>query len=72
MKCSNSSQELCPRPTEEQTPAKPLSGIEPLMESHVTPLSVLPQSKLVANNTKFLQNKLNAEKCGKEWLCSQS
>ena len=26
-------QELCPRPTEEHAPAKPLSGIEHLMES---------------------------------------
>ena len=65
-------QELCPRPTEEQTPAKPLSGIEHLYESHATPLLVLPQSKLVENTTKFLQNKLNSEKCGKDWLCSQS
>ena len=64
-------QELCPRPTKEHTPAKPLSGIEHLMESHVTPLLVLPQSKL-ENTTKFLQNKLDSEKCGKDWLCSQS
>ena len=35
--------ELCPRPTKEHIPAKPLSGIEHLMESHVTPLLVLPQ-----------------------------
>ena len=40
-------QELCPRPTEEHTPSKPLSGIEHLMELHTTPLLVLPQSKLV-------------------------
>ena len=39
-------QELCPRPTEEQTPAKPLLGIEHLMESHATHLLALPQSKL--------------------------
>ena len=63
-------QELCPRPTEEQAPAKPLSGIEHLMELHVTPLLMLPQSKLVENTMKFLQNKLNSEKCGKDWLYS--
>ena len=40
-------QELCPKLTEENTPAKPLSGIEHLMEARVTPLLVLPQSKLV-------------------------
>ena len=65
-------QELCPRPTEEHTPAKPLSGIEHLMESHATPSLVLPQSKLVEKTTRFLQNKLDSEKCGKDWLCSQS
>ena len=42
------------------------------MESYATPLLVLPQSKLVENTMKFLQNKLNSEKCGKDWLCSQS
>ena len=42
------------------------------MESCVTPLLVLPQSKLVENTTKFLQDKLNSEKCGKDWLCSQN
>ena len=31
-------QELCPRPLEKHTPAKPLSGIVQLMESHATPL----------------------------------
>ena len=51
-------QELCTHP-QEQTPVKPLSGIEHLMESHVTPLLILPQSKLVENATKFIQNKLN-------------
>ena len=39
--------ELCPKPSKEHIPAKPLSGIEHLMESHATPLLVLPQSKLV-------------------------
>ena len=65
-------QELCPRPTKEHTPAKPHSGIEHLMESHATLLLVLPQSKLVENTTKCLQNKSDPEKCGKDWLCSQS
>ena len=40
-------QGLCPKPSEEHTPAKPLSGIEQLMESPATSLLVLPQSKLV-------------------------
>ena len=64
--------ELCPRPSEEHTPAKPLSGIEHLMESHATPLLVLPQSKLVENTAKFLQSKIDTEKCGKDWVCSQN
>ena len=38
------------------------------MESHVTPLLVLPQSNLVDNTTKFLQNKLDLEKCGSQNL----
>ena len=33
---------------------------------------MLPQSKLVENTTKFLQNNLNSEKCGKDWLSSQN
>ena len=65
-------QELCPRPAEEQTSAKPLSGTEHLMKLHANSLLVLPQSKLVENTTKFLDNKLNSEKYGKDWLCSQS
>ena len=54
--------ELCPSPSEEHTQAKPLSGIEHLMESHATPLLVLTQSKLVENTTKFLQSKMDLEK----------
>ena len=42
------------------------------MESHATPLLVLPQSKLLENTTKFIQNKLDSEKCGKDWLCPQN
>ena len=37
-------QELCPKPTEENTPTKPLSGIEHLMEARASPLLVLPPS----------------------------
>ena len=60
---------LCPRQTEEHAPAKPLSGIELLMESQSAPLILLPQSKLIENTTKFLQDRINSEKCGKEWVC---
>ena len=45
---------------EAHTPAKPLSGIEHLMESLATPLLVILQSKLVENTTKFIQNKLDS------------
>ena len=48
--------ELCPKTQQDQAPAKPLSGIEHLMESRSTPLLVLPQSKLVENTTKYIQN----------------
>ena len=65
-------QELCPKSTEEHTSAKPLSGIEHLMESHATALLVLLQSKLVENTTKFIQNKIDSEKFGKGWLCPQN
>ena len=63
--------ELCPRSTEKHTPAKPLSGNEHLIESHATPLIVLPQSKLVENTARFLQDKIDMEKCGSDWICSQ-
>ena len=42
------------------------------MESHATPLLVLPQSKLAENTAKFLQNKTDMEKCGRDWICSQN
>ena len=42
------------------------------MESHATPLLVLSQSKLVENTARFLQNKIDAEKCGKDWICLQN
>ena len=64
--------ELCPRPTKEHAPAKPLSGIEHLMESHATPLVVLPQSKLVENTARFLKSKIDMEKCGRDWICSKN
>ena len=57
---------------EENTTAKPLSGIEHLMESGGTPLLVLPQSKLVENTTKFIQNKIDSENFVKDWLCPQN
>ena len=64
-------QELCPKPTEENTPRKPLSGIEHLMESRATPLLVLPQSKQ-EENTTFIQNKIDSKNFGKDWLCPQN
>ena len=43
------------------------------MESHATPLLVLPQSsKLVENTAKFIQNKLDTDKCCKDWICPQN
>ena len=64
--------ELCPRSTEKHIQAKPLSGIEHLMESHATPLLVLPQSKFIENTARFFQDKINMEKCGRDWICSQN
>ena len=64
--------ELCLRSTKEHAPAKPLSGIEQLMESQSTPLLILPQSKLIENTARFLQDKIDTEKCGRDWVCSQS
>ena len=49
-------QELCPEPTEENTPKRSLSGIEHLMENRTSPLLTLPQSKLVEVTTKFIQS----------------
>ena len=51
--------ELCPKTQQDQAPSKPLSGIKHLMESHSTPLLVLPQSKLVENTTKYIQNRFD-------------
>ena len=64
-------QELCPKPIEENTPVKPLSGIEHLMEARASPLLVLPKSKLVEGTIKFIQSKIDSENCGKDWLCPQ-
>ena len=62
---------MCPRPSEDHTPSKPLSGIELLRESRLTPLPVLPQSKLVENTTKYIQSKLDTDKLGQNWTCPQ-
>ena len=62
---------MCPRPSEDHTPSKPLSRIELLMESFTTPLPVLPQSKLVENTTKYIQSKLDKDKLGQDWTCPQ-
>ena len=63
--------ELYPKPTEENNPTKPLSGIEHLMETCASPLLMLPQSNLVENTTKFLQSKIDSESLAKDWLCPQ-
>ena len=42
------------------------------MESRSTPLLVLPQSKLVENTTKYIQNRLDSDKCSRDWICQQS
>ena len=64
--------ELCPKTQQDQAPLKPLSGIEQLMESRSTPLLVLPQSKSVENTTKYIQNRLDSDKCSRDWICPQS
>ena len=53
-------QELCPIPTEENTPTKPLSGTEHLMENRASPSLTLPQSKLLESTTKVLQSKVDS------------
>ena len=65
-------EELCPKTQQQQTPTKPLSRIEQLMESSYSPLLVLPQSKLVENTTKYIQNRLDSEKCCRDWICPQN
>ena len=42
------------------------------MESRPTTLQLLPQSKLVEDTTKFIQNKLNLDKPGQDWTCPQN
>ena len=61
--------ELCPKTQQDQAPSKPLSGIEHLMESRSNPLLVLPQSKLVENATRYIQNRLDLDKCFRDWIC---
>ena len=60
---------MYPRPSEDHTASRPLSGIEQLMESCSAPLQVLPQSKLIENTTKYIQDKLNTDKLGQDWTC---
>ena len=38
----------------------------------MTPLLLLPQSKPVENTARFLQSKIDTEKCGRDWICSQN
>ena len=64
-------EEMCPKPSEDHTPSRSLSGIEQLMESCSAPLQVLPQSKLIESTTKYIQDKLNTEKLGQDWTCPQ-
>ena len=64
--------ELCPKTQQDQATLKPLSGIEQLMVSRSTPLLVLPQSKLVENTTKYIQNRVDSDKCSRDWICPQS
>ena len=66
------SAELCPKTQQDQAPSKPLSGIEHLIESRSSPLLVLPQSKLVENTTKYIQNRLDSDKCFRNWICPQN
>ena len=42
------------------------------MESRTNPLLILPQSKLVENTTKYIQNRLDSDKCFKDWICPQN
>ena len=42
------------------------------MGSRSTPLLVLPPSKLVENTTKYMQNRLDSNKCFRDWICSQN
>ena len=59
-----------PKANRGDTPAKPLSGIEHLMESHVTPSIAAIQTSW--KTAKFLQSKIDMEKCGRDWKCSQN
>ena len=42
------------------------------MESRSNPLIVVPQSKLVENTTKYIQNRLDLDKCFRDWICPQN
>ena len=65
----HSHKKFCPKTQQDQAPSKPLSGIEHLMESRLNPLLILPQSKLVENTTKYIQNRLDLDKCFRDWIC---
>ena len=64
-------EEMCPKPSEDHTPSRLLSGIKQIMESGSAPLQVLPQSKLVENTTKCILNEFNTDKLGQDWNCPQ-
>ena len=51
-----------PRPSEDHTPSRPLAGTELFMESHSSPLLVVPQPKLIEHITKYIQNKFYTDK----------
>ena len=42
------------------------------METRLNPLLVLPQSELVENTTKYIQNRLDLDKCFRDWICPQN
>ena len=42
------------------------------METRLNPLLVLPQSKLVENTTKYIQIRLDLDKCFRDWICPQN
>ena len=63
---------MCPKTSKDPSPSKPLSGIKLLMESCNTELQLLRLSKLIENTIKFIQHKLDSDKPGQDWTCSQN
>ena len=57
-----------PQVAEFPFPTQPLSGIEHLIESRSMQLLVLA----VENTTKYVQNRLDMEKCCRDWICPQN